>query len=167
MSSIQIREAHGKDFAELYALDQACFVPGISWSRAELGYFLKYPKNFALVAEAEQGQIAGFTIAGMVRRQGALLGRLITLDVRPEMRRRRVGGALLRAAEERLRAGGATALLLEVAVDNESAQAFYKRHGFRGTGRIRGYYLGRIDALTMEKSLGSGARGQEPVAGSR
>ena len=148
-----IREARGEDFAELYALDQACFAPGISWSKAELGYFLKYPRNFALVAEAEPGQIAGFAIAGTQRRRGALLGRLITLDVRPEMRRRRVGGALLRAAEERLRAAGATALLLEVAVDNGSAQSFYERHGFTRTGRIRGYYRGRIDALTMEKSL--------------
>lgn len=150
---MDIREARAEDFGELYALDQACFAPGISWSKAELGYFLKYPKNFALVAEAEPGQIAGFAIAGTLRRQGALLGRLITLDVRPEMRRRRVGGALLRAAEERLRAHGATALVLEVAVDNASAQAFYQRHGFAETGRIRGYYLGRIDALTMEKEL--------------
>jgi ribosomal-protein-alanine N-acetyltransferase len=157
---MEIREARGEDFAELYALDQACFAPGISWSRAELGYFLKYPRNFALVAEAEPGQIAGFTIAGTQRRQGAPVGRLITLDVRKEMRRRRVGGALLRAAEDRLRAAGATALLLEVAVDNAIAQAFYQRHGFRETGRIRGYYLGRIDALVMEKSLEAGDRSQ-------
>ncbi len=150
---MNIREARAEDFAELYALDQACFAPGISWSKAELGFFLKYPKNFALVAEAEPGRIAGFAIAGTLRRSGVLLGRLITIDVRPEMRRRRAGGDLLRAAEERLRAAGATALLLEVAVDNESAQAFYRQHGFAQTGRIRGYYLGRTDALTMEKPL--------------
>ncbi len=150
---MMIREARAEDFAELYALDQACFAPGISWSKAELGYFLKYPRNFALVAEAEPGQIAGFAIAGTLRRSGVLLGRLITIDIRREMRRRRVGGALLHAVEERLRAAGAAALLLEVAVDNESAQAFYKRHGFARMGRIRGYYLGRIDALTMEKQL--------------
>ena len=160
-----IREARAEDFDELYALDQACFAPGISWSKAELGYFLKYPKNFALVAEAEPGQIAGFAIAGTLRRQGALLGRLITLDVQAEMRRRRVGGDLLRAAEGRLRAAGATALVLEVAVDNGSAQAFYRRQGFAETGRIRGYYLGRIDALTMEKSLRSGDGGPETVSG--
>ncbi|HTV82500.1 MAG TPA: GNAT family N-acetyltransferase [Acidobacteriaceae bacterium] len=150
---MQIREARAEDFAELYALDQACFAPGISWSKAELGYFLKYPRNFALVAEAAPGQIAGFTIAGTVRRQGTVVGRLITLDVRLKMRRQRVGGALLEAVERRLRAAGATALLLEVAVDNASAQAFYGRHGFARTGRIRGYYLGRIDALTMERAL--------------
>ena len=40
------------------------------------------------------------------------------------------------------------------AVDNTAAQEFYVRHGFARTGRIPGYYLGRIDALAMEKQLG-------------
>lgn len=148
-----IRPARSEDFAALYALDQACFVPGISWSKAELGYFLRYPGNFSLVAENDGGGVAGFAIAGTERRRGALLGRLITLDVNPAMRRRRVGEALLAAVEERLRAGGVQTLLLEVAVDNDGAQAFYDRSGFVPTGRIQGYYLGRIDALTMEKAL--------------
>ena len=48
---------------------------------------------------------------------------------------------------------GVVAVLLEVAVDNTAAQEFYVRHGFARTGRIPGYYLGRIDALAMEKQL--------------
>lgn len=150
---MKIRAAEAEDFAELLALDQACFPPGISWTRAELGYFLKYPGDFGLVAEDEAGGIAGFAIAGTFRRSGKLLGRLITIDVRGPMRRRGVGHALLAAAEERLRGAGAEALVLEVAVDNEGAQAFYAQHGFEGKGRIRGYYLGRIDAISMEKAL--------------
>lgn len=150
---MRVRPVRADDFTELFALDQACFVPGISWSKAELGYFLRYPGNFSLVAEDDAGSIAGFAVAGTERRRGVLLGRLITLDVRPEMRRRRVGQTLLAAVEDRLRAAAVATLLLEVAVDNPSAQAFYLRSGFTQTGRIRGYYLGRIDALTMEKPL--------------
>ena len=56
-------------------------------------------------------------------------------------------------AERLLRAAGATTMLLEVAVDNTTAQEFYQRHGFVRIGRIPGYYLGRIDALAMEKKL--------------
>jgi [ribosomal protein S18]-alanine N-acetyltransferase len=148
-----VRPVRAEDFLALYALDQACFVPGIAWSRAELGYFLKYPGNVALAVQDEAGKLAGFAIAGIQRRQGRLLGRLITIDVEREMRRRGVGHALLQATEERLREAGATAVLLEVAVDNTVAQRFYERHGFIRTGRIRGYYLGRIDALVMEKPL--------------
>lgn len=147
-----IREAGPEDFRELYALDQACFAPGIAWSKAELGYFLRYPGNIGLVAE-EAGGIAGFAIAGVQRRPGQPLGRLITIDVRDTARRRGVGEKLLAAVEARLRAAGATALMLEVAEDNEAAQAFYVRHGFVQTGRIPGYYLDRIDAFTMEKPL--------------
>lgn len=151
--SLHIRSVHAEDFPALYALDQACFAPGIAWSKAELAYFLKYPGNIGLVAEDEAASLAGFAIAGPQRRRGVRIARLITIDVRHELRRQGVGHTLLVAMEERLRATGVQSLLLEVAVDNAAAQAFYQRHGFARTGRIPGYYLGRIDALVMEKPL--------------
>ncbi len=150
---IRIRVAQPEDLAELYALDQACFVPGIAWSKAELAYFLRYPGNFGLVAEDAEPAIVGFAIGGVLRRRGVLTGRLITIDVREEQRRHGVGRELYTAIEEKLRAAGAQAVVLEVAVDNAVAQEFYSRHGFVPTGRIPGYYLSRIDALVMEKPL--------------
>lgn len=147
-----MRAARAEDYATLYAIDQACFAPGIAWSKAELLFFLKHPRNFSVVGEDEAG-IAGFAIAGVQRSGGQLRGRLITIDVRSGQRRQGVGSALLGALEERLREQGATAVMLEVAVDNDTAQRFYQRHGFARTGRIPGYYLGRIDALVMEKTL--------------
>jgi ribosomal-protein-alanine N-acetyltransferase len=151
--AFSLRPAVNDDYPALYRLDQACFAPGIAWSKAELGYFLKYPGNLSIVAEDEAGRIVGFAIAGRQRRQGALLGRLITIDVDAALRRRGVGHRLLEEIETQLRGLGATAVLLEVAVDNTAAQEFYVRHGFARTGRIPGYYLGRIDALAMEKQL--------------
>lgn len=148
-----IRAVRAEDTPALYALDQACFTPGIAWSKAELQYFLKYPGNVALVAEDESGRLAGFAIVGMQRRKGDVLGRLITIDVDASMRRRGLGHTLLAAVEERLRTAGAKAVLLEVAVDNTAAQKFYEQEGFVRTGRIPGYYLGRLDALVMEKPL--------------
>jgi ribosomal protein S18 acetylase RimI-like enzyme len=148
-----LRAVSPDDFPSLYALDQACFDPGIAWSKAELLYFLRYPGNIGVLAEDESGRLAGFAIAGKQRRQGAVFGRLITIDVDSPVRRRGVGHLLLDEIERQLRAAGATAVLLEVAVDNATAQRFYERHGFIRTGRIPGYYLGRIDALVMEKQL--------------
>lgn len=149
----QLRDARPGDFNALYALDQACFAPGIAWSKAEMLYFLKHGSNFAIVAEGEGTAIAGFAIVGTFRRRGAAMGRLITIDVHADARRKGLGNALMAAVEEKLRAAGATVIVLEVAVDNAPAQVFYERHGFIRTGRIPGYYLGRIDALAMEKSL--------------
>ncbi len=151
--ALSLRPIAPGDFPKLYALDQSCFAPGIAWSKAELQYFLKYPGNIGVLAEDETGRLAGFAIAGKQRRGGALFGRLITIDVEQALRRRGVGHSLLEEAEAQLRAQGATAVLLEVAVDNATAQSFYERHGFIRTGRIPGYYLGRIDALVMEKPL--------------
>lgn len=150
---VQLRAARTEDFAELYALDQACFAPGIAWSKAELRYFLSYPKSFGVVAEDKEGSIAGFAIGGIQRRGGQPVGRLITIDVREAARRRGIGDALIAAVEDRFLQVGATAVILEVSVENKGAQAFYRRHGYAPTGRIRGYYLGRIDALVMEKPL--------------
>lgn len=147
-----LRAAVPEDFPSLYALDQACFAPGISWSKAELQYFLRYPGNLAVVAE-EEARVAGFAIAGVQRRRGARVGRLITIDVDPALRRRGIGHLLIETIEERLRTDGVAAILLEVAVDNLAAQEFYARHGFVKTGRLPGYYLDRIDALVMEKPL--------------
>ncbi len=152
--ALTLRPATTDDFSALYALDQACFAPGISWSKAELQYFLRYPGNIAVVAE-EDGRIAGFAIAGSQMRSGKLVGRLITIDVDATMRRRGVGHRLMVAIEDRMTAQKVIAMLLEVAVDNHVAQEFYARHGFVKTGRIPGYYLGRIDALVMEKALSS------------
>ena len=148
-----LRAVSPDDFPNLYALDQACFDPGIAWSKAELLYFMKYPGNIGVLAEDESGRLAGFAIAGKQRRQGAVFGRLITIDVDSQLRRRGIGHVLLAEIERQLRAAGASAVLLEVAVDNATAQSFYERHGFVRTGRIPGYYLGRIDALVMEKQL--------------
>lgn len=151
--ALALRLTAPQDFRELFALDQACFAPGIAWSKAELQYFLRYPGNIALVAQDESGSIAGFAIAGKLLRNGVTMGRLITIDVDPARRRRGVGHMLLEETESQLRAARATAVLLEVAVDNVAAQEFYEKHGFARTGRIRGYYLGRIDAFVMEKQL--------------
>ncbi len=150
---LSLRPAVQEDFKALYALDQACFVPGIAWSKAELHYFLKYPGNIGVVAEDETHRIAGFAIAGKQLRKGAVLGRLITIDVDAAHRRRGVGHMLLEEVERQMRAAGATAVLLEVAADNQTAQSFYTSHGYVRTGRLPGYYLGRIDALAMEKTL--------------
>jgi [ribosomal protein S18]-alanine N-acetyltransferase len=144
-----IREATTADFETLWSIDQECFVEGISYSQPELRHYMGRRGAFTLVKEDELG-ISAFVVAESSRRAA---GHIITIDVRPRARRSRHGSELLRMAEGRLLAAGCGAVLLEVAVDNETAIRFYKRHGYSVLKTIPHYYLDSVDALLMGKPL--------------
>lgn len=151
-SAIHIRQAGREDLDTLFALDQACFRPGIAYSLAELRYFLFHVRSVSIVAEDSTGTL-GFAIVQFGLAQGRSVGHIITIDVDPNLRRSGIGRVLMGSLLELCRERQAALLRLEVAVDNEPANAFYRQFGFRETGRIPGFYMGRLDALTMERKL--------------
>jgi ribosomal-protein-alanine N-acetyltransferase len=146
-----LRDFQPQDFGTVWLLDQICFTRGIAYSKDELAFFIRQPKSFTVVAEAYE-QICGFIVVERAKKDVA---RVITIDVHPEQRRDGLGSLLMQAAEERARGEAAARVVLEVAVDNAPAIAFYKRHGYSVVGTIPRYYLGSLDALRMEKSLSS------------
>jgi len=150
---IQLRGVERADLDALFALDHKCFPPGIAYSRADLRYYLSHPRSFSVVAEDAAKSIVGFAIAESCLEGGKRIGHVITIDVTPEARRNGLGCMLMDALLDRLRNVGTTKVRLEVAIDNAGAQAFYQQLGFVKTGRIRGFYQGKLDALTMEKLL--------------
>jgi [ribosomal protein S18]-alanine N-acetyltransferase len=142
------------DFEALYTIDQACYPRGIAYSRSTLREFLSLPGADCLVAWANEGRgsaITGFIIAESAGSEA----RIITIDVLEEHRRTGVGTELLLASEERLAAHGVRRIELETATANAAGIAFWEHHGYRKTGVLRGYYLGRFDAWKMRKTLGS------------
>jgi ribosomal protein S18 acetylase RimI-like enzyme len=48
---------------------------------------------------------------------------------------------------------GVRSVLLETAVDNEVAVAFWQRHGYSPEAVLKRYYIGRVDAWEMRKRL--------------
>jgi [ribosomal protein S18]-alanine N-acetyltransferase len=149
-----LRDFRAEDFETLWSIDQKCFAPGIAYSHRELGIYIRRRSSFTVVAETrvpagEQPSIVGFIVAEAIRGKG----HIISIDVLLEARRSGVGSGLLAAAEDRLQASGCQALVLETAVDNSSALAFYKRHHFQVTGVVPRYYSNGTDALTLEKEL--------------
>ena len=149
---VALRSFAQTDLADAFALDQLCFPPGISYSKAELRYFLGRPNSFAIVAE-EAGHMAGFLIAEWSGRTRKKPAHVITIDVAPAQRRSGIATRLMETAEAHYREAGCGALSLEVAVDNLGAQAFYSERNFSITGRTVGYYNGLLDAFTMSKVL--------------
>jgi ribosomal-protein-alanine N-acetyltransferase len=144
-----IRDFKPADFETLWRMDQECFPPGISYSKQELKHYIARRGAFTLVAgDSDEGNAVGFIVV----HDGAT-GHVITIDVIAAARRSGVGSLLLRAAEDRLRAEGSRAVGLETAVDNVSALAFYKRHGYNVIRTWPRYYSNGVDALVMKKEL--------------
>jgi len=140
------------DFETLYSIDRACYPRGIAYSRSMLRQFLEMAGADCLVArtgERAESAVAGFIVADA---EGAE-AHIITIDVLEPHRRAGVGTALLRAIERRLAARGVRRVELETATSNAAAVAFWEHHGYRKTGMLRGYYLGRFDAWKMRKTL--------------
>ena len=145
---MQLRPYAPSDLAELYAIDQSCYEPRIAYSRTELRWYLAQSGAKCLIAESA-GEIAGFILT----EQNGSRAHIITIDVLEPWRRRGVGTALLTEIEAQLAAGGVRKVELETATTNQAAVAFWQRHGYRTVGVRKGYYLGRLDAYSMRKSL--------------
>ncbi len=79
---------------------------------------------------------------------------VMTIGVDPDHQRLGVGRELLQALVDRSRQLGASAMLLEVRVDNDPAIALYQRFGFRTIGVRKRYYQPEDkDAYTMRLDL--------------
>ncbi|HEU4415137.1 MAG TPA: N-acetyltransferase, partial [Candidatus Angelobacter sp.] len=127
----QIRPYRPGDFQRLLEIDQSCFAVGIAYSDEEMRYFVEMPSAISLVG-VDGEAILGFIIADRYRSRRAMrsVGKVITIDVAPDTQHRGLGTLLLASAEAELKSAGCDYVSLEVAVDNEPALAFYKKHGY-------------------------------------
>jgi ribosomal-protein-alanine N-acetyltransferase len=141
---VKIRDYRAEDFDTLCEIDQRCFPPGIAYSPDDIAMSMLEPGTFIVIGEHEDA-VAGFLLA---RAERGGRGHIITIDVIAEHRRSGLGALLLEAAHARL---AGRRVILEVAVDNEAAIAFYKKHGYVTLRRLKKYYLDRDDAWQMVK----------------
>lgn len=151
--TVTLRSYEPHDFGALHRLDQSCFPRGISYSKTTLHYFLTLASADCVVA-ADGEKIAGF----IVSEENPPLAHIITLDVSEKHRRSGVGRALLAKLESNLAARGVRTILLETAIDNAAAVAFWQRHGYGIQAVLNRYYLGRLDAYEMRKILPGAAK---------
>ena len=159
-----LREFRREDFDNLWRIDQECFPPGIAYSRLELAAYIRLRGAFTLVAEslrddsgpelASRSRVLGFIVAQANRRG---IGHILTIDVPPASRRFGVGSRLLTMAESRLQAAACRTVVLEAAVDNSAALAFYNRHQYSVVKTIPRYYSNGVDAFVLDKQLHSGS----------
>ena len=138
---MRVRAAREDDVAAVHTLETEVF--GVdAWSAASVRDELTGPGRRALVA-------CGPAVVGYVVTASA--GDVVDLQrlaVHPHHRRQGLARRLLAAA---LAQCDADRMLLEVAVGNEAALAFYAAEGFAEIDRRRGYYRDGSDAVVMER----------------
>ncbi len=144
---MRVRDFQPSDLARLYEIDQACFPPGISYSREELASFVAHRSSRTWVAE-NGGRIVGFVVAN---REPTHVGHIITLDVLEDSRRQGVGTKLMEVAEKWTREAKVRIIYLETAEENVAAQAFYEARGYRKVDKVERYYNNGQGAWVMVK----------------
>jgi [ribosomal protein S18]-alanine N-acetyltransferase len=143
-----IRVALSSDGASMATLHAESFEA--AWDEATLQDFIV--SDLVLVSDAD-GVLNGFIIVRHLFEEAEVL----SLCVKGAARQKGLGTALVAAAFILLTNLGVQKLFLEVAEDNHSALALYRRMGFSQIARRKAYYERRtgpaIDALIMSANL--------------
>jgi ribosomal-protein-alanine N-acetyltransferase len=133
-------------------VERRCFSD--PWPLEGFREVLGMPGTVALVT-TERDDPIGYFLA----REILGTAEVLNLAVVPEYRGRGLGGVLLDAGLDAVRARGGSEVFLEVRASNAVAQGLYARRGFKLEGRRRGYYRRPDeDALVLRLLM-------EPVAG--
>lgn len=136
------------DAGELAALHSLCFDPADAWAGSAFAGSLEQPEIFGTQVRIG-GRLAAFLLGRVVADQAEI----ITLAVSPAFRRRHLALKLVRVFLQEAFARGAGQVFLEVAADNNAAQALYAGLGFEPVGVRSGYYPSGRSAKVLALSL--------------
>lgn len=125
-------QANLLDLVSIEQLEMTCF-PTEAFNRGLIKNLLINPRSVVIKATAPSGRIIG-NIVGVKKKEGSLpIGRIFSLCVLAEHRKKGVATRLIHFLEEKFSSHGVTKITLEVNTNNNVAQLFYKRHGYRMT----------------------------------
>ena len=133
MTQIPIRAYRAEDFAAVDALWREAFPDDPPWNAAAVSIPAKLAVQPELLLVADDGgQVVGTIMAGYDGHRGWLYA----AAVRASHQRRGIGTALVRAAEERLRARGCHKINLQVRASSRAVAAFYQGLGYAPEERL-------------------------------
>ena len=150
ISELTLRLARPAEAPTLANLSRDLIEYGLRWrwTAVRIAGSICAPDVNVLVA-CVHGNIAGFAIM----RYGDDDAHLDLLAVAPQYRRLSIGRQLLEWLEKCAVVAGILTVALEVRAENEGAQLFYKRMGYRTLVHLPGYYQGVEAALRMGRNL--------------
>jgi ribosomal-protein-alanine N-acetyltransferase len=141
-----------EDADAAYQIDQRCFQPGVAFDREVFEYCLQSPDCLSLGIKTKTGELLGFII---LQSQGKRTAQILTIDVEPKHRRRKIADRLMAMALSILASNDIRRIYLQVAPDNQPGQALYRKWGFQPKNLLKDYYGEGLDALMMAMELKS------------
>ena len=151
---MQYRPYKPEDFAQLYAVEEACFEPEFRFSRALMRDLVVSRKAATWIAE-DSAQIAGFAIVEWARGADSITAYIATIEVLPQKRRLGIGRELLRLVEQSAQAARASEIWLHVDAENAGAISLYEVCGYSHRGAKANFYPRGRTALVYARRLDS------------
>lgn len=146
---VEIRPFRLGDVRAVYALEQKIY--SAPWRHEHFLQLLALPNGVGWVAEEPDEGIVAYALGWIAGDEAELAN----IAVEEGERGRGLGARLLETFARKIHERGARRLYLEVRESNESARAFYERHGFETVRRRHDYYSSpREDAIQMARELG-------------
>lgn len=136
-----------EDIAEVLLLDKECFIS--PWDEAQFTYELENNPFANLLVAKEKNVIVGFIDFWITFEFGSIN----QIAVIPTYRQQGIASLLLKHAFDQMVNAGVYEVTLEVRYHNQSAIAFYKKHGFTVLLTKEHYYDNGDDAYYMGRRL--------------
>ena len=150
MSEITIQKMTFDDIDEVYSIDKESFP--IPWSKASFEEELKNMLAMYLVAK-ENNQVIGYIGSWMIVDEC----HITNVAVLSSYRRKGIASKLVKELIKYCNENGFSYMLLEVRLNNISAQRLYEKFGFNVDGIRKGYYKNPDgtydDAILMTKEI--------------
>lgn len=143
---MRIRNFRGSDFSQIIEIEAEAFSEHNPY--LYMNFYEMNPEGF-FVAE-EKGQILGSVIGYRCAEDE---GRVFSLAVRRDQRRKGIGTKLLDRLLGKFQQSGLSYVKLEVRESNQKAINLYRRRGFVECWYEPGYYSDGEAALVMKKRL--------------
>ena len=144
---LEIRRFKASDLKEIVEIEKTSFPQ--PWPEAYFKKAYKEHPNDFLVAKLS-GRVTGYILGYAKSNKSGLIK---TLAVNKRYRRQGIGRKLVNFTIQRLKQKGLKKIVLHIRKENQAANSFYKKVGFRTVKIIKKYYPNGQDAYLMEKDL--------------
>ena len=135
---------------QLCEIEIECFEEE-AFTKEQIAHLLTDCDSVSFVAKVN-GEMVGFIMGRVYTERKPAVGRILTIDVSAEHRRKGIGLRLLQEVERVFRNESVEVCYLEVREDNVAALSLYQKHGYKKVRKLRNYY-GNAHGMRLTKPL--------------